>query len=205
MPLTEFACPACPEDKPGQINYTAGSITCSLNPAHRWTDTSEFAKLKPVKKFSVAPTIFPAQVGQAKITVQVPGGVEKALTEKWGDKLQATISGVLTMMAEGEYLMIPKSDLQRMKERLGKIPESSGELFGMIYALGMALEDAKAEAQAANQDVAAYAGLNKGSIVINLGDDYSLAVEKARSQEPPEPVKVFVEKSVRTGLANGWF
>ena len=205
MPLTEYGCPACPKENPGQINYSSGSITCSLNPAHRWNDSMEFAKLQPVKKFTVAPPKFAAQTNHVKMEAMVPLGVKQALETRWAGKLEATVGGVLTMLSEGECLIVPKSDLQRMKERLGKIPESSSELFGLIYALGEAANDAKSEAAAAQQDLAAYKGLSRTSVVINLGDQYSAAADKARSQEPPEPIEIFLNRNLKNALSENWF
>ena len=209
MALTEFSCPACeaanPTGTPGQISYVPGSITCSINPAHTWRDTKEFGDLKPQRRFTVAAAKMPPQVNHVKMTVMIPLGVKTILETQWGARLDETVAGVLTMMSEGNSLMVPKADLQRMKERLGKIPESSAELFGLIYALGLQKDEAAAEVETVRQDLAAYDGLNKGSVVVNLGDNFGSAQEKARSQEPPEPLKVFIERVVRTALTENWF
>jgi hypothetical protein len=205
MALTEYACPSCDQTNPGQIDYAPGMIKCSRNPAHTWRDTDEFAKLRPVKKFTVAKPTFAPQQGHVKMQVMVPGGVQQELEKAWGDKLEATITGVLTMMAEGQVMIVPKSDLQRMKERLGKIPESSAELFGLIYALGQQRDDAVADADILKQEIAAYEGRSVGCVLVNLGDQYQAAADRARSQEPPEPLKWFIERNVKNAIAESWF
>jgi hypothetical protein len=204
MPLTEYCCPLCPSNDPGQIHWGQGAITCQKNPAHVWRDVAEFAQLKPEKKFKVEQAKMPPQENHVKMTVMVPLGVKQKLETQWVGNLEETVAGVLTMMSEGESLMVPKSDLQRMKERLGKVPESSAELFGLIYALGLQKDEAVDEAAAVRQDLAAYEGMNKGSVVVNLGDNFGTAQEKARSQEPPEPLKVFCERVLRTAISENW-
>lgn len=205
MALTEYGCPACPKDDPGQIDYSPGQITCSKNPAHIWRDTQEFAKLLPQKRFTVAAPKFAAQQGHVKMEVMVPLGVKQKLEATWGGKLEATVAGVLAMMSEGQTMIVPNADLQRMKERLGKVPESAAELFGLIYAATLQRDEAKAEAEGLRQDVAAYEGTGKASVVVALGDQYQNALDKARGQEPPETLKQFLERNLRNALAEGWF
>lgn len=196
---TEYGCPLCQ----AQIVASSGSLQCSKDPGHRWNDTAEFIKAGPKKLFTVAAATFAPQTSHVPVKVLIPMGVKQALESKLGDKMDATVAGVLAMMAEGEILMIPESDLQRYKERLGKRPESASELFGMVYALSLQAEDAKLEATNARQDIKAYEGLAPGRVVIDLGDQFQPTMEKARSAE--EPLKVFVERNLRTALENNWF
>jgi hypothetical protein len=199
---TEYQCPLCGKDNPGQIIASSGSLVCSVNRSHSWNDTKSFMDNKPVKAFKATPQVFAAQTGHVKVEVLLPLGVKTALENRWAEKLNATVAGVLTMLAEGEVLVVPKTDLQRMKERLGKIPESSGELFGLVYALGEQANDAKQEAEAARKDVAAYEGLNKGSVVVNLGDSFANATEKASAAG--QPLKLWMESQFKTALENNW-
>jgi hypothetical protein len=205
MALTEFGCPLCPPESKGQIEVQGNVIVCGKDSSHRWNDTAEFKKSGAKICFTVAAPKFAPQTNHVPMNVMVPLGVKTTLETKWGPRLEATIAGVLAMMAEGEVLVIPRSDLQRMKERLGKIPESSGELFGMIYALGMSADDAKAEAENATKDLQAYRGMSPGRVVVDLGDQFGSATEKARGQEPPEPVEVFITRNVKNALSENWF
>jgi hypothetical protein len=106
------------------------------------------------------------------------------------------------MLSEGEILMIPESDLQRIKEKLGKRPESSSELFGLIYNLTMELETAKLVADEAKKDVAIYEGRNPGAVLINLGALFGPVTEKARDQG--ETAKMFCERVVKHVIENNW-
>jgi hypothetical protein len=201
MALTEYSCPSCG----GQIDYTGGIIRCTRTPDHKWDDLNVFRDLRPEKKYEVAAAQFAPQQNHVVMKVLIPSGVNTALVQRWGDKLEATIGGVLTMLAEGECLIVPKTDLQRMKERLGKIPESSGELFGIVYNLGMETENAKAEAENSKKEVQAYEGRMVGMVLIDLGEQYENVVQRAQAQEPPEPVKWFIERNVKNALSQGWF
>ena len=74
------------------------------------------------------------------------------LEAKFGGTSESTIAGVLAMLSEGDILIVPESDLQRMKERFGKRPESSGELFGLMYSMSMDLETEKLTADTARKE-----------------------------------------------------
>jgi hypothetical protein len=129
--------------------------------------------------------------------------VKQGLEAKFGNTSSSTIAGILGMLSEGEILIIPESDLQRMKERFGKRPESSTELFGLMYSQSMDLETANLVATNAQKDVQAYEGRNPNSVLIDLGPLYGTVIEKAREQN--EPVKIWIERNLKTAIENSWF
>ena len=143
------------------------------------------------------------QPNYVKVEVTVPPLVKQGLEAKFGSTSSSTIAGVLGMLAEGEILIIPETDLQRIKEKLGKRPESSGELFGLIYNLTMELETAKLISDNAQKDVQAYEGRNPNSVLIDLGSLYGQVLEKARDQN--ETAKMWLERSLKTAIENSWF
>ncbi len=159
--------------------------------------------LNPQVKYEESKPPVVVQQNHVKLEVTVPPRVKAGLEAKFGNASSSTIAGVLDMLSEGEVLIIPESDLQRIKEKFGKRPESSGELFGLIYNLTMELETEKLIAEEAKKDVAIYEGRNPGAVLVNLGPLYGPVMEKARDQN--ETAKMFLERSLKMALENNWF
>ena len=201
MPIvkTRYACPTCG----AQVQAENRKLVCSANPAHTWNDIATFQSLNPAVKYEESKPPIMVQPNHVKVEVTVPPRVKQGLEAKFGTTSSSTISDILGMLAEGEILIVPESDLQRMKELLGKRPESSSEMFGLIYNLSMELETAKLIADEAKKDVAIYEGRNPGAVLINLGALFSSANEKAHSNN--QTLKEWMEASVKTALENSWF
>jgi hypothetical protein len=178
-------------------------LICSANRAHAWNDIATFQSLNPQVKYEEAKPPVIVQPNHVKVEVTVPPKVKQGLEAKFGNTASSTIAGVLGMLAEGEILIVPESDLQRMKERFGKKPESSAELFGLLYSLSMDLETANLIATNAQKDVQAYEGRNPNSVLIDLGTMYGPTVEKAK--EANEPLKLWIERNLKTAIENAWF
>lgn len=196
---TRWACPSCG----AQINAENRQFICSANRNHSWNDVAVFQSLNPAVKYEEAKPPVVVQANHVKVEVTVPPRVKQGLEAKFGSTSASTIAGVLGMLAEGEILIVPESDLQRMKERFGKRPESSGELFGLLYSLSMDLETANLIASNAQKEVQAYEGRNPNSVLIDLGALYGPVVEKARDQN--EPMKNWIERNLKTAIENSWF
>ena len=141
MPIvkTRYGCPNCG----AQVNAENRKLVCSANSNHFWVDTAAFIGLNPPVKYEESKPPVAPQTNHVKWEVTVPPRVKAALEAKFGATTESTIAGVLAMLSEGDVMMIPESDLQRMKERFGKRPESSGELFGLMYSMSMDLETEK--------------------------------------------------------------
>jgi hypothetical protein len=176
---------------------------CSANSSHSWNDTAAFLGLNPQVKYEESKPIVMTQPNHVKVEVTVPPRVKQGLEAKFGSTSDSTIAGVLGMLSEGEILIVPEADIQRMKEVLGKRPESAAEMFGMIYNLSMELETAKLIADEAKKDVAIYEGRNPGAVLVNMGPLYGSVVEKARDQN--ETAKMWIERNLRTAIENNWF
>ena len=201
MPIikTRYACPTCS----AQVNAENRQLICSANRSHAWNDIAIFMGLGPQVKYEESKPPIVNQPNYVKVEVTVPPLVKQGLEAKFGSTSSSTIAGVLGMLAEGEILIIPETDLQRIKEKLGKRPESSGELFGLIYNLTMELETAKLISDNAQKDVQAYEGRNPNSVLIDLGSLYGQVLEKARDQN--ETAKMWLERSLKTAIENSWF
>jgi len=203
---TEYACPLC-EAQTGQHKQIVASdrqLVCVANGTHSWQDIQEFMSLKP--KMVFATTKVPAQqFNQAEVKVLIPPRVKDALASRWGDKFNATVAGVLEMVSEGEVLVIPQADLDKLKlgEFLGSKPGSSAELCGMVYSLRQEIQEYKDAADTARKDVAAYENYSPGRVVLDVSSFLGPLTEKAKDAN--EPVKIFLEKNLRTAIENSWF
>ena len=207
MPIikTEYACRTCKETtgKSVQIIASGGKLECANG--HFWNDTATFQAMhgRDMMEFKIAPPVFPPQVNHVPITVSLPLSVKTAAEAKFGDKLNPTISGLLQMLCEGDIMIINAADLQRISDKLGKRPASSSELYGMIYALGCEVEEAKQITDNAQRDLKAYEGMAPGRVVVDLGDQYQEAVEKSRGAG--QPLKFYVETNLKNALRDNWF
>lgn len=206
MPLmkTEFSCPTCRNmGQKNQILANAGELVCSVNGSHKWNDTMLFKAENPSMDFKVAPPLPTVQEHHRPLQLMVPMGLAEALAAKFGDKLGPTAASILMQMVEGNILIVGQTDLDRIKLVLGKIPASSSELFGMIYAKDQEITDYKATAETAQAEVKAYEGMSTGRVLVDLGDQLQSAKDLARGAEMP--LKVWCETKLREGISNGWF
>lgn len=202
---TEFGCPTCRDAgvKSRIVAVDGTKIVCSENSTHTWTDRMEFTKLCPTMDFAVVKAQFAPQVGHVEMKVQVPLGVKTKLEAKFAGKTDATVAGILQMLSEGEILIIPQGDMERMKQRFGKKPESSGELFGLIFSMGLDKDNAELEAKNARDKLEAFMAKHEGYVALNLGELYHNAV--SRAIDANEPLDSWCETQFKNGLANNWF
>jgi hypothetical protein len=201
---TEFGCPTCRDaGVTSQIIASGGnSLVCSTNSTHRWVDRLEFVQLRPAMAFTVSAPPPTQQTGHTKIQVSLPIGHAQTLAAKLGPKLEPTVAGILSMLAEGEVMILPAGDLQRIKQILGKMPDSSSELFGMIYALDLREKEAKSDVEQARKEVAAYEGRNREFVLLDIGG-FRDAIEK-RAQDDSLPVKLYLERFLKNAVENSW-
>ena len=204
---TEFSCPKCKREtgKSTQILANEGRLSCPENSNHRWDDTAAFYSDGAVMEFKVGPAKFPPVEGQTPITIKVPLHLKDSLEQRYKDGLSAAVADVLLQMVNGAPLMIGQTDVERLRDRLGKTPENSSDLVGMVYAKICEADDAKAERDEAVKDLKAFEGMSRGRVVVDLGDFYESAAAKAKDSEPPLPVGQYVQRMVRTALENNWF
>ena len=199
---TEYGCPACKaEGKKSQIYASMGKLVCSGNSSHEWFDSASFKALNPEKAFSVSPQ-FHANKPDSSVTIGVSSRVKQDLGTRYAGNLEATLSGFLSMMSEGTVMAVPESDLQRMKTLLGKIPESSGELFGLVYNLFLEKQNADEARDYANKQLDTYERRNLHSVVVDLDDDFAKIVEKSRDADLTP--KEYVERGLKNALENDW-
>lgn len=201
---TEFACPTCRDQGvKSQIQMIGGQkLQCIANSNHVWTDAMEFRNLRPTMEFSVPKAAPVKQVDYVSIQVSLPKKHAEILAAKLGDKFLQTVAGYLSMMAEGNPMIVPETDLDRINKLLNEKPQHSGELFGMIYALDLREKEAKASEAMMQEKLAAYKGANTKLAVINLGDQREYCEQKASAEGLP--VDEYLSRYLRTAVENNW-
>jgi hypothetical protein len=203
---TQYSCPTCREaGVKSQIVASGGNkLVCRSNPSgHLWTDVMEFKNLRPTMEFNVGPPVIATQTGHTTMQVSLPIAHKTILEAKMGATLNSTVAGILSMLAEGDVMIVPSGDIQRIKELINEKPKTSAELFGVIYAMHLRETEAKENERKALEEVKAYEGLNRKLVVVDLGDQRDNAEEKAKSESLP--LKLYVEKNLRMALENNWF
>jgi hypothetical protein len=210
MPVlkTEFSCPKCKREtgKANQISAAEGRLVCPANSNHRWEDTVAFYADGPQMEFKVEPAKFPPVEGQAPITLKIPLRIKTELAARWGtdEAVSAKVSDVLLQLVDGDVMIVGETDMNRLSERLGQKFANSSELVGVVWAKMCKVDEAKAEATAAMEDLKAYESRSPGRVVVDLGDQYEAAKDKAKNSEPPMPLKVWVEDRIQMVIRENW-
>lgn len=204
MPVlkSEFACPRCKRitGSSVQIVATDGNLQCANG--HTWNDTATFYAENPQMEFKVE---MPKtrQDNRTPLTIPIPIDLDRRLKEAYGAKMADTVTAVLWQMIEGHAMVVPESDVQRMGDHLGKRPQNAGELVGLVYAKSCEATDAKQERDTAVSELKAYEAMSPGKIVVDLGNQFNSAFQKARDAEAP--IKWWLERQVQNALENNWF
>lgn len=211
MPLiaTGYSCPFCKREtgSTNEINADSGKLVCSKVGSHVWNDMEEFMSLGPRIDFRHAAERPAPQQNHTGLNLSLPVNTLNVLQNRYGDKLQSTIAGLCQVLAEGEVLVLSESDVERLGkgETLGEKPKNGSHLVGLVFALRQQVLEAKQTAEAASKDVQAFQGMAPGRVVVDLGEFYATAQQRAQAEEPPMPVAVFIQRCLKTGLENNWW
>ena len=206
---TEFSCPKCKREtgQSNQISAADGRLICQVNSNHKWDDTAAFYADGPTMEFHVGPAKFPTPEGQEPITLKIPVRIKTELAARWGtdEAVSARVSDVLLQLVDGDVMIIGEQDKNRLFERLGQKFSNSSELVGVVWAKMCEVDEAKAEAAAATEDLKAYESRSPGRVVVDLGDQYETAQSRAKDSEPLMTLKMFIESKVQMALRENWF
>ena len=104
---------------------------------------------------------------------------------------------------DGDVMIVGQTDMGRLFDRLGQKFTNSSELVGVVYAKMCEVDEAKAEATAATEDLKAYESRSPGRVVVDLGDQFATAQAKAKDAETP--LKLWLDERLRAALVDNWF
>ena len=195
-------CPRCKaEGKTGVRMWSKTNVTMPyycVN-GHAWKDFDELMAMNPSKLPYQG--IQARQEGWEKYELQVPGSLLKDLKTKYGDRLAATMRGVMEMLSQPRFLMVPEEDIKRLIEHTGIELKNSAQLVGAVYSL----KTSNQNLEEANRLMKANRGgraTSPTAISVEFGDMADTILQKAADwgQEPAE----IVADVMRKYIENGW-
>lgn len=166
---------------------------------HTWSDQVVFMALNP-RKLPVVARPDSIQKDHVALNLMVPSSVKLALEARFGEKLPTSLTSVLGACAEPEMMVLNSTELQRIAERLGSKPKSSGELFGILFALGEEVKSTRNDYERLMRETNARRG--GVGVVVDLGDWMSKGVAKAT--EAGVSLEEYLGKYLRDSLENDW-
>ena len=199
-----LACPTC--DAAGvesEIYSEAGGgmarMVCASNQDHNWNDQAVFMALAP-RKLPVTVKVDTVQRDHVPLNLMVPRSVKEALEARFGEKLATSLTSVLSSCAEPEMMVLNATELQRIAERLGTKPKSSGELFGMIFQMGEEVKSSKNDYERLMRETNSKRG--GVGLTVDLGEWMSKGVAKA--DDAGVSLEEYLSKYLRDSLENDW-
>lgn len=195
-----MACPKCAlQGNPASRMFSRPDAGYYCLIGHKWLDFDELMSMDPKKLEFKGLTA--RQDGWEKLTIEMPGSVLKDLKIKFGEKLGATLRGVIDILSQARYLILPEEDIKRLQEHTGAELRNSSQLVGAVYSLKKTNDDLTE----ANRMLKANRGgrmMSPTAIGVELGDLADVILQKAADwgQEPSEVVADVMRKYIE----NGW-
>jgi len=159
------------------------------------------------KRLKVAPAPPKVQPGQSTLNLSVPASTVALLTQRFGDRLNASAAALLGVMTDPEAFVVMGGDAQQLQkpEYLGqKVPHSQA-LVGMVYALKIDRDEWKKKAEQ-HKEVAAGANEVEGDFVqlaLRLpAEKFQLLADRAKFNG--FKVADFVRQVIEMALENAW-
>jgi len=186
-----------------QLLFEPMKIFCERNPVvHTWNDTSKLMGLNPrmMKKPKEADVI---QATDTMIQLLVSQKLKDALTAKFPENLSASLRSVLQACAEPVMMILSATDMQRITERVGKMPKTSGELFGMIFGYGEEIKELKNEIVQLRKKVAITMRGNAAGVIVDLGEE-ALPKAVAKADAAGVSLEEMLSAHCRDAVLNDW-
>lgn len=198
-----LACPIC--DQVGitshlyEVPPSLATLCESGNSAHRWNDSNKLREAHP-RKLELPPPHHSIQRDYTSLTLQAPRDLESMLRVKYGDTYESSVVSLLRSFAEENLLILNMADLERIALRLGTMPTTGAELFGLIFQIGEETNSLRMEVKRLER--ASIAQNNNSAVILDLGDFLSKATAKAA--EANMNTEEYLGAFLRTALENDW-
>lgn len=194
-----MACPTCEAQGKGEVRlFAKNDVGYYCINGHKWKDYDELLSMNPRKlQFKGIPA---RQDGWEKMTIEMPGSVLRDLKTKFGEKLSSTLRGVMDILTQVRYLIVPEEDIRRLQEHTGTEVRNSAELVGAVYSL----KQTNQNLEEANRMLKANRGgrtMSPTAIAIEFGDMADQILQRAAdwNQEPSEIVADVMRKYIESG------
>lgn len=205
-----YACPSC--DKAGQesrlMSFPSKSGLGCPN-GHVFNDLNELVALEPRKLGAPAPRLQPPPQGAVEMRVMVPGETKAKLEERFKNKLNASITAVLGVMADPRAFIIGGVDCGRLEEALKEPIKDAQKLLGKIFEMTgtsdtLAKENEIMRAKATGGAKVSYvANPEAGDMIINFGDPLTQAIMEKAKGYGITPEKL-VSDTIKNASDQGW-
>lgn len=205
---TGYGCPLC-ERTTGDTNEIIArdgrSFVCSKVPAHAWADSDELGNMEPKIRFQQQQERPAPQPNHTSVSVSISVPAYNALLARYGDRMGATLSSIAGVMAEGEPMIISEEDVQQIAliPGIAEKPKNARHLIGLIFAMQEQVREAKQIAETAAGEIKAYENMAPGKVVIDLGEQNTYALDRAKNEGLP--LKVWLQTQIQNALASAWF
>jgi len=163
----------------------------------------EFKKLGPVMEFNGPAPMIAQQTARSTMQVTLPLAVHEKLKTRYAGRLDVTVAGFIEMIAEGEPIVVPQSDVKRMGKLLKQEPSSAAELFGLVFSATQDRDIAQLDAKIATDKLETYEQGKPGWVALDLSEVWEQA--ESRAQDSNEPVDFWAQKNLINGVKENWF
>jgi hypothetical protein len=198
---TGLACPDCLRDGKGeQMLYNAIGVAGSFCRAanHQFRDLAQLLAMRP-PKIQIPQAPRQPNPGDVKISFQIPGKLNDALTLRFGPRLGSTVVFVLTALLEYGSFIVGEADALRMKEWLGEEVKNASHLVGLVYGLRQRLLQAESDLDRLQN---LRGGTGKG-LSVELPVEVLMAVaDKAKFNNVA--IEEMAAQIIETGIRNQW-
>ena len=201
------ACPTCLQSGvenglmsvPGRFGYF-----CKEN--HVFNDT-ETLRMGNLQKLSTPPPEKPRPPapGSVEMRFMVPGELHARLMARFGNKLQASIAGILQALLDDGSFIVSGMDAARLGELLGARIIHTQALVGNIFSMKKERDQFRDGVERASQPVATMVPSRDGKmpVVVPLDQD-SISSLQERAKFQGKSVPELLSETIKFALENNW-
>lgn len=177
----------CPTCKNGVRLFAKNDVGYYCNNGHKWTDMEVLMSLNPAKlpfKGIVA-----RQEGFVKFDFELPADAAKALKNKFGEKLPATLASMADLISQGRYLMLGDRDLERLDEKVGEKITSPAQLVGKVWDYKTTIQQGEETTKNLRGALQARMGgkpgasLSESAMLVDFGDELAAKVRETAEKK----------------------
>lgn len=138
MPVTNQGCPECRDQGLGDVplEYRDGEFGAHCKNGHTFNDTADLRarnpKILPIRAAQAPKAPVP---GLVTIEVKLPEKLRDALTNRFGDKLNASLPHFLNALLDPGAFIITGEDVKNISSKAGVEIKNSQALAGVVYSM----------------------------------------------------------------------
>ena len=173
---------------------------------HIWKDYDLLMARNPTKMQYKG--IVARQEGFVKMTIEMPGSIAEAIQKKFGDKLSATLTGVMDILSGEKCIMIGETDVKRLQGMIAEEVKSAGFIVGKMYEMKEKITEQETAIEKLRENLKQRMvgrtsnPVNDTTMILDLGDLSGPLLEK--SQEKQWTPDMYVLEAVRLAIEGGW-